>query len=310
MIKTILTILLTLSIFSIAEGTQNIAEEIMNRSGKNLQEMKNVPRNLFDNNLKNMQNMVGQVMGFSGQQQSKPDFAREHRLVTDIEDSIMDGEVEKLTLDNGAKFFSIYTETEKEKVKGGVIVIHNRGYHANWENVIKPLRIDLAKKGWNTLSIQMPVLNKDAKYYDYVPIFSYAHGRIKAAIAYLKSQGIQKIVIVAHGCGVHMSMNYIDKYSDKEIAGFVGIGMGATDYKQKMRKPFPLLKMNVPILDIYGDHDFKGVIRLAKKRKIDFERFSHKKTKQMVVKDAGHYYKKPSAEKELLLKISTWLDGL
>jgi alpha-beta hydrolase superfamily lysophospholipase len=293
MTKTLLTMgLIIVSSFSMAE---------------NVQEMKNVPRNLFDNN---MQGMVSQMMGFSGQKQSSPDFDREHRLVTDIQDSIMDGEVEKLTLDNGDQFFSIYTEAETRKVKGAVIIMHNRGYHANWETVVKPLRIDLSQKGWNTLSIQMPVLSKKAKYYDYVPIFPYAQQRIKAAIKFLKYQGIKNIILVGHGCGVHMAMDYIDKYSDKEINGFVGIGMGATDYKQKMKKPFPLLKMNVPILDIYGEDDFSGVKRLAKLRTIDFERFSHKKTKQMIVKDAGHYYKKPAAEKELLAKISTWLDGL
>lgn len=307
MIKKILTIAIVT--FSMSITAENTPEKMMEYAGENIQTIKNVPRNLFDNNLKNMQGMFGQMMGFSGQKK-QPDFNRERRIVNEIEDSIMEGDVEPLVLRNGNRIFSIYTESETDKAKGGVIIMHNRGYHANWETVVKPLRIDLSKKGWNTLSIQMPVLNKSAKYYDYVPIFAYAHPRIQAAISFLKSQGIKKIILIGHGCGVHMSMDYIAKYSDKEIDGFVGIGMGATDYKQKMKHPLPLSEMSVPILDIYGENDFSGVKRLAKQRSQSFARFSHSKTKQMIVKGAGHYYKKPKAEKELLIKISTWLDKL
>ena len=79
---------------------------------------------------------------------------------------------------------------------------------------------------------------------------------------------------------------------------------------QKMKKTFPLLEMKVPILDIYGENDFSGVQKLAIQRLQDFERFSHPKTKQMIVKGARHYYKKPTAEKGLLTKIGAWLDTL
>lgn len=240
----------------------------------------------------------------------EPDFRREGRLITEIEDSIMDGEVQWLDLFTGEKIFSIYTETEADEVKGGVIVLHNRGYHANWESVIKPLRIDLTNYGWNTLAVQMPVLNKKAKYYDYVPIFPYAYTRIKAAIDYLKSQGLNKIVIIGHGCGVHMAMSYIDIFSDNEIDAFVGIGMGATDFRQKMVKPFPFFKMQAPILDVFGEFDFPGVRRLANQRKIEFDAINNPKNQQIVIKNAGHYFKEEGTEKDLLTKISSWLSKI
>ena len=43
-----------------------------------------------------------------------------------------------------------------------MIVIHGIGIHPNWETIVKPLRVQLAAKGWNTLSLQMPVLANDA----------------------------------------------------------------------------------------------------------------------------------------------------
>ncbi len=235
----------------------------------------------------------------------EPDFARERRVISEIEDAVLDGDVEYLSLANGKEVFSIYMESEADKPKGGVIVLHNRGQHANWNDVTKPLRIGLNTKGWHTLSVQMPVLNKQAKYYDYVPIFPYAHERIDAAIRFYKEQGVNNIVLITHGCGAHMAMSYLDKFGDSQISGFVGVGMGATDYQQKLIKPYPLEKIKVPMLDIFAQNDFAGVLRLAKIRKSRL----NKKSTQMVVKNAGHYYQKEGTAQQLVNQIDTWLSS-
>jgi len=155
---------------------------------------------------------------------AKPDLERESRMISEIEESIMDGDVEYLPMKDDKEVFSIYMEPDVDTPKGGVIILHSRGYHANWSNAIKPLRIGLAEKGWHTLSVQMPVLDKKAKYYDYVPIFPYAHERIDAALSFYKQRGIDDIVLIGHGCGAHMSMSYIDKYGDEKISAYIGIG--------------------------------------------------------------------------------------
>ncbi|KAA0449304.1 MAG: DUF3530 family protein [Candidatus Thioglobus sp.] len=239
----------------------------------------------------------------------EPDFSREKRLVSEIEDAVLDGDVEYLPLKNSKEVFSIFMESEAGKVKGGVIILHNRGQHANWADAIKPLRTGLAVKGWDTLSVQMPVLDKHAKYYDYVPIFPYSHQRIDAAIDFYQQKGIDNVVIIAHGCGVHMAMSYIDKYGDGKLKAFVGIGMGATDYRQKLINDYPLYKMKVPILDIYAQQDFHGVLQMAGHRKMLMEIGGNKKSKQIVVKDAGHYYQNEAAER-LVDKVSGWLNVL
>ncbi len=43
------------------------------------------------------------------------------------------------------------------------LLAHGIGIHPNWEQVIQPLRVALSEQGWNTLSIQMPVLANEAK---------------------------------------------------------------------------------------------------------------------------------------------------
>ena len=242
--------------------------------------------------------------------ETKPDFERETRMINEIEDSVMDGDVEYLPLKDDKEVFSIYMEPDADTPKGGVIILHSRGYHANWSNAIKPLRIGLAEKGWYTLSVQMPVLDKNAKYYDYVPIFPYAHERIDAALSFYKQRGIDNVVLIGHGCGAHMSMSYIDKYGDENISAYIGIGMGATDYKQKIVKEFPLDEMLTPVLDVFAENDYPGVIRLSESRQNLMDVAANAKSAQMVIKGADHYYKENGTAQVLTNTIDTWLSGL
>ncbi|SFV77570.1 hypothetical protein MNB_SUP05-4-736 [hydrothermal vent metagenome] len=241
---------------------------------------------------------------------AKPDLERENRMIGEIEDAVMDGDVEYLPLANDQEVFSIFMETEDEAPKGGVIVLHSRGYHANWDSVIKPLRVGLASKGWHTLSVQMPVLDKNATYYDYVPIMPFSHERIEAAIDFYKARGIDNIILISHGCGAHMSMSYFDKYGDDQINAYVGIGMGATDYKQKVIKRFPLDIMLKPVLDVYGEKDFPGVVRLSDSRQALMDISNNNKSAQKVIKGADHYYKEEGTADNLTKVIDAWLSNL
>ncbi|WP_428087304.1 DUF3530 family protein [Candidatus Thioglobus sp.] len=241
---------------------------------------------------------------------AKPDFERENRMISEIEDSVLDGDVEYLSLADGKEVFSIYMEAETEKVKGGVIILHSRGYHANWDSVIKPLRVGMTSKGWHSLSVQMPVLDKQATYYDYVPIFPYAHERIEVAIDFYKQLGIDNIVLITHGCGAHMAMSYLDKYGDGKISAYVGVGMGATDYKQKVVKRLPLDNMLKPVLDIYGEKDFSGVKRSAEDRWRLMSVANNKKSAQKIVKKADHYYKEKGTAEDLIDIVDSWLASL
>lgn len=240
----------------------------------------------------------------------EPDFVREKRVVSEIEDTVLDGDVEYLPLKSGKEVFAIFMQSEADKPKGGVIILHNRGQHANWGDTIKPLRTGLTEKGWHTLSVQMPVLGKQAKYYDYVPILPYSHERIDAALDFYKEKGVLNVVLIAHGCGAHMAMSYVDKYGDDKIKGFVGIGMGATDYKQKLINGFPLYKMVSPVLDIYAEQDFSGVRKMADYRDKLIKIAGNKKSAKIIVKGADHYYKNDESVERLTDEVATWLNTL
>ena len=233
------------------------------------------------------------------------DIAREKRLASQIVDSIIDGDA--VFLNSGEhEFLSIYTEADEPK--GAAIIMHGRGFHPNWTDVAYPLRVGLVEHGWNTLSLQMPVLGKEAKFYDYLEIMDEALPRIESGIDYLKKKGNEKIILIAHSCSVHMTMAWVDAGRMRDIDAFVGIGMGAVDYQQPMRTPFPLEKFTVPVLDVYGEEEYPAVIKAAPERLAAMQKAGNPKSKQVTVPRANHYF---TDEGDALLEVvGPWLQGL
>ena len=236
---------------------------------------------------------------------SEPNFEREARLADEIVDVILDGDPEWLQAD-GRDFLGIYTEADDSRA--AIVILHGRGFHPDWADAVNPLRVGLVERGYTTLSLQMPVLEKEAKYYDYIPIFHHAHSRIEAGIAFLREQGYEKVVLLAHSCGAHMALDWIRAKKDKSIDAFIGLGMGATDYKQPMHQPFPLDWMRVPVLDLYGANDYPAVIRLAPSRSEMIAKAGHPGSRQAVLPDADHYF--TDQGEPLVAAVADWLDQL
>jgi dienelactone hydrolase len=230
---------------------------------------------------------------------------REQRMADEIVDSIIDGD--PVFLRSGEfEFLSIYTEADEPR--GAVIIMHGRGFHPNWSDVAYPLRVGLAEQGWNTLSLQMPVLEKEAKFYDYLDIMHEAFPRIEAGIDYLKAEGNDKIILIAHSCSVHMTMAWINAGKMRDVDGIVGIGMGAVDYGQPMKEPFPLARIDVPVLDVYGEDEYPAVIKGAPARLKAMRQAGHPKSQQITVPGANHYF--TDVSEALLEAVGAWLQGL
>ena len=245
------------------------------------------------------------LLVFLGHSATASDLEREARLSEEMEINIFDGDVLRLTAANH-EFVNAYMEAEEEK--GAVILLHGRGYHADWELVVGPLRVMLAEVGWTTLSLQMPVLENGAKYYEYVDIFPEAYPRIEAAIKYLREAGKGPVVVLAHSCGAHMAMNWIDVSGDGNIDAYIGMGMGATDYQQDLIKPFPLDKMKIPVLDLLGKDEYPRVLALARERKVLLESVMHPSSAQRWVDGADHYFRDKNEEAGAI--VIEWLDSL
>jgi len=234
-----------------------------------------------------------------------PDYQREARLAEQIVDMILDGDPVWLQA-NQREFLGIYTEAEEGAP--AVLILHGRGFHPNWADAVFPLRVGLVERGYSTLSLQMPVLEKDSSYYDYLPIFGFAHARIEAGIEFLRERGHSSVILLAHSCGVHMAMDWIRQNGDAGVDAFVGLGMGATDYGQPMPQDFPLAQMRVPVLDLYGADDYPAVLRAAPQRRAMIEAAGHGLSSQLALEQANHYF--TDRGEALVDAVALWLDRL
>ncbi len=214
------------------------------------------------------------------------DLAKEKRWAEQIVDALVDGDPVDLN-DGSNDFLAIDTRAEEPK-DVGVIVVHGIGVHPDWETVIQPIRVQLAEQGWNTLSLQMPVLGNDATGKDYEPLMKEVAPRVDAGIRYMTDEGAKKIVIVAHSMGSRMINYYLankkvykESQSETPIIGYVGIGMNTNNEDH-------LAKIKLPMLDLYGSKDLDGVLSSAESRK---KAAAHNADySQKVVPDADHFF--------------------
>jgi len=251
------------------------------------------------------------------------DKEKEKRWADQISDSLVDGEAIKLS-DGKNDFLAIDTRANKSasnlsipdnikqvpstnatnRNKTGIIILHGIGIHPDWETVIQPLRVQLAELGWNTLSLQMPVLNNDAKARDYQPLMKEVPARIDAGIRHLAKEGAKNIVIVAHSMGAKMANYYLahkkiyrEAQTDTPIIAYIGIGMGAGNTTS-------LKKIKLPILDLYGSDDLLEVIESAPMRATAASH--NKKYKQKMVSGANHFFE--SKDDKLVELVAEALD--
>lgn len=232
------------------------------------------------------------------------DLAKEKRWADQVIDQLFDGEAVWLTGD-GPDFLGLYTEAATAP-KGGVIVLHGVGVHPDWPQVINPLRVGLAEQGWNTLSVQMPILPNEAELVEYRPLYAEVPSRIAAAIQFLKAREAIPIFIIGHSMGVSMAMHYVGGDSEKGISGLVAVGTnnGGKGSLDEGAKRLSLVR--IPVLDLYGEFDQEVVLtgvgtRASVAQSVGIDDFT-----QIEVPGADHFF--DGYEQQLLDVVSAWLE--
>ena len=234
------------------------------------------------------------------------DLAKEQRWAEQIVDVIFDGEPVTLK-DAELEFFAIYTPSATDKTSDAAIVMHGLGVHPDWDQVVRPLRTALPERGWSTLSLQMPILANGVGDVEYAPLFSEVAGRIEAGMSYLKEQGAQRIVIIAHSLGAAMGSYYLANHQPESVLGFVGIGMGSSS-KTVMDNATSLKSVNVPVLDLYGENDLDSVVASAEARKKAVDRNNVRHSKQEMIPGSGHFF--DGNDGILIDEVTVWINGL
>jgi pimeloyl-ACP methyl ester carboxylesterase len=233
------------------------------------------------------------------------DLEKEKRWADQIVDFLIIGEAEWLDAD-GQQFLSIYTEAADGPGKRAAIVLHGIGVHPNWQQVIYPLRTMLPDEGWSTLSLQLPILPNEADVKDYAPLMDEVAPRIDAGIAFLREQGAEDIVIVAHSLGASMATDYLAG-GERDVKAFVGIGMSDASGAPRLSDSIALAKIRIPVLDLYGSEDLPEVLVATGSRADAGRQAGNEHFVQREVPGANHFF--DGQDTELVGIVADWLDG-
>jgi pimeloyl-ACP methyl ester carboxylesterase len=183
--------------------------------------------------------------------------------------------------------------------------LHGIGVHPDWPQVISPLRVGLAEMGWNTLSLQMPILSSEAKISEYGVLFDEVEPRITAGIEFLKEQSGQRFIIIGHSLGATMASYYLAQHKGS-VEAFVGIGMPANNADSRMDNASSLAHIKIPVLDLYGSADSEDIMKSSPARAAAAKKAGNEAYTQIRVEGADHFFN--NKETELLKIVSDWLE--
>ena len=212
------------------------------------------------------------------------DYAREQRWAEEIVPNVVVGDAVWLKEPSGHKFLGLYAPAAGAQT--AVLLVHGIGVNPD-HGVIGALRVALADKGLATLSIQMPVLEADAKVAHYYPaLFPEAGERIAAGASWLAAKGYGRVVLLSHSLGSWMSEWCLERTPQARFAAWVCLGRGGA-----FAEP---AKLRLPVLDVYGEYDSALVLATAAARRAGLPN-----EKQLEIAGADHFY---TGREEVLTK--------
>lgn len=183
-----------------------------------------------------------------------------------------------------------------------VILAHGQGLDAD-SQVVSPLRQGIHRAlGVHTLSLQMPVLPgriSQELFLAYAGTFPDAYARLQAAIDFLRQdKGVQRIYLLGYSMGARMTTAFLATHPDAGVAGFIGVGItaGGPDPLNANRS---LLRVHLPILDIYAEDDMDARFAAARRQIIGA------RIEQVPIPGARHDYR--GHEDEVLRAVLDWL---
>jgi pimeloyl-ACP methyl ester carboxylesterase len=232
------------------------------------------------------------------------DLAREERMASELAGTVRDGELRRLQA-GGVELLALDTASQTAETRGAVVLLHDRGAHPDWPEVIAPLRVGLPAAGWRTLAIQLPVAAADAPDAAYEALVPEAAQRVAAAVAYLRESGPrQAVVLVGHGLGGRIAAEYLATAPAGSVQAFVAIGLpgGLPAATPPGQSPAQAV---VPTLDLFGGRDLDAVRAAAPARLQAARQAGNVAYRQAEIAGADHAF--TGMGDTLVARVRAWL---
>jgi len=150
------------------------------------------------------------------------------------------------------------------------------------------------------------VLPNEAAPEDYLPLLSEAPARIDAALHYVEEQHPSPVFLIAHSMGVTMATYYLGQTGDAPVRGLVAIGAEAGGEGSLDSKAAQFARLQLPVLDLYGENDLVPVLSGADTRAAVAAAAGNLNYVQIEAPDADHFFN--GFEPQLLEVVSAWLE--
>jgi pimeloyl-ACP methyl ester carboxylesterase len=203
------------------------------------------------------------------------------------------------------RFLAIYTPSDAKLSLGGALILHDQGAHADWAEVIQPLRKHLAKQGWNTLALQLPTTDTRPDAATRLSLMESASVRIQSAIDYFDPQQQPNLVLVGHGLGAAMALHHLTKQPNQRISTVAAISLSIDPDNESDPVVQALGQTATPILDLYGSRDLPSVVETASKRRQIATSNDRMEYRQERINGANHFF--TGMQSNLQRRIHAWL---
>jgi len=204
------------------------------------------------------------------------------------------------------EFLALFESSEIPGPGRAALILHGLGGHADWPDVIAPLRTGLPARGWATLSMQLPVVEPGESWAAHARTVAPVRARVDAALAFLEQRDFQVIAMIGYGFGGALSAQYLAARRPA-VDGFVGISLYAPPYLQDAVDLFASLeRIGVPVMDVFGGRDIEDVRMQADDRRFALRKNRGRRYRQSIVEGADHLFSDFSVV--LVDRIAGWLD--
>lgn len=204
----------------------------------------------------------------------------------------------------GDSFVAIYREHRDAEARGGVILLHDQGSTMDSYEIIRPLRLGLARSGWDTLSLQLPAADRSEDADTWRSRQTPIQARLQAGLDWLENRKPVNRVVITLGDSDSIALSLAATKAPEQLQALVMVS--STIKADEIRETLATAqKLGLPILDIYAERDRRPVSATAAARKDAAAAAGYEGYRQRVLSGAVAGFR--SQEDSLLAAIRAWL---